>query len=552
MSYRIRPDATVRTNVRRLVRRELARALAALDEPGALGLQETVHDVRKRCKKVRGRPPAGAPRARRRSTGAPTPRCATRPASCRPSATPTRRSATFDELIAATHGDRLPGGALDGVRAGLVGARHEAERADACAPARRAAERLARVRERVERWSPDDDVAILLSGLVATTTGRGRRAFRALARRSAPTRPSTSGASAPSTAGTTPGCCSPVAPSALGPLAKRLKDLSDGLGDEHDLAVLRGTILAAPADFGGRRASEAIALDRRRAGRTCRTAATASARGSTPSRPRAFGGARRAATGRRGTRSAASARSGRSTTWRASPRSPRRATASCRRATSCGRSTTRRSIPRSARSPMRPNGRSGRRSPSRARPGPRRPPRAVSEPLLELEIGPGAPEERQGLRVLDDGRLEYRGHVDVDLDAGGQAELARPARLAPALDLHGARAGRAAPRDRRGGRPAAARRVRPRHPSDPSAGARLALRVGDRMREVTIHGWPGTRVAALERLWRRLFELHQPPGETSVWRVWTDGGPVERLVDAEVAQVPVLAAALRASPSTQR
>ena len=54
MSYRIRPHATVRTNVRRLVRRELARALAALDDPGALGLQETVHDVRKRCKKLRG------------------------------------------------------------------------------------------------------------------------------------------------------------------------------------------------------------------------------------------------------------------------------------------------------------------------------------------------------------------------------------------------------------------------------------------------------------------------------------------------------------------
>ena len=51
--------------------------------------------------------------------------------------------------------------------------------------------------------------------------------------------------------------------------------------------------------------------------------------------------------------------------------------------------------------------------------------RAVSEPLIELEIGPGAPEERQGLRVLDDGRLEYRGDVEVDLDAGGQAELRR-------------------------------------------------------------------------------------------------------------------------------
>ena len=51
----------------------------------------------------------------------------------------------------------------------------------------------------------------------------------------------------------------PVAPSALGPLAKRLKDLSDGLGDEHDLAVLRGMILASPADF-GEGAEAAIAL----------------------------------------------------------------------------------------------------------------------------------------------------------------------------------------------------------------------------------------------------------------------------------------------------
>jgi len=47
----------------------------------------------------------------------------------------------------------------------------------------------------------------------------------------------------------------------------------------------------------------------------------------------------------------------------------------------------------------------------------------VSEPLVELEIGPGPPERRQGLRVLDDGRLEYRGDVAVDVDAGGHADL---------------------------------------------------------------------------------------------------------------------------------
>ena len=314
MSYRIRPDATVRTNVRRLVRRELARALAALDEPGALGLQETVHDVRKRCKKVRGvlrlaRPGLGAEYGRANAEV----RDAARELSPLRDAHATL--ATLDELIASTHGERAAGGALDDAREALVRRADEAERADASRAPASAAEGLARVRDRVGRWSPDDDVAILPSGL-SRNHGRGRRAYRA---------------SLADPRGEAfhewrkrakygwyhARLLQPVAPSALGPLAKRLKDLSDGLGDEHDLAVLRGMILASPADFGDG-AEEAIAL-RSPCGATCRTAATASARGSTPS-GRGPSGSAWAATGRRGTRSAASARWGRSTTWRASPR----------------------------------------------------------------------------------------------------------------------------------------------------------------------------------------------------------------------------------------
>jgi hypothetical protein len=171
----------------------------------------------------------------------------------------------------------------------------------------------------------------------------------------------------------------------------------------------------------------------------------------------------------------------------------------------------------------------------------------VSEPLVELEIGPGPPERRQGLRVLDDGRLEYRGDVDVGIDAAGHAEL-RTVPLEwrwqwtytePELDaLRQAIAAADDPPLRAEYGPD----TRAIHPQEHI----WRLRVGDRVREVTIRGWPGTRVGALEGLWRRLFELHQPPGETSVWRVWTDDGPVERLVDGEVAQVPVLAGALRA------
>ena len=224
--------------------------------------------------------------------------------------------------------------------------------------------------------------------------------------------------------------------------------------------------------------------------------------------------ARRADQGDAGRRRHASARA----------RSPRRPTASCRRATSSGRSTTRPSTPRSARSPPRPSGRSGRRSPSpgppgrppapapaRRSPSPRRPgARAVSEPLLELEFGGG----EQGLRVLDDGRLEYRGDVDVDVGADGRACSCGRVPLAwreqwtytePELaELRAAIAAADEP---------------PLAGSYGSADGVIhadrhvwRLHIGHRVREVAIEGWPRTRVAPLERLWRLLFALHKPPG----------------------------------------
>ena len=170
LSYRIRPGSSVRKNVRRLARRELDRSLAALDEPGELGLEETVHDVRKRCKKVRGvlrlaRPGLGREYARA-NAGV---RDAARELSALRDAHATL--ATFDELVAATHADRADGTRWRGcggawpARAGAAGDA-DAERALAVA-----AERLAAVRRRAPRWSPDDDVAILL--------GRARGELRA-------------------------------------------------------------------------------------------------------------------------------------------------------------------------------------------------------------------------------------------------------------------------------------------------------------------------------------------------------------------------------------
>ena len=257
MSYRLRPDTSVRKNVRRLARRELDRSLAALDEPGELGLAETVHDVRKRCKKVRAvlrlaRPGLGQEYSRA-NAGV---RDAARELSGLRDAHATL--ATFDELVAATHGDAADGGTLERVRRGLAARAGAAGDADAEPALADAAERLAEVRRRVPRWSPGDDVEVLLGGLEANYA-RARRAFRlslddpddeALHEWRKRTKYGWHHVK----------LMDPVAPSALGPMAKRLKDLSDGLGDDHDLAVLRALIVAAPRDFGGAASKEAVAL----------------------------------------------------------------------------------------------------------------------------------------------------------------------------------------------------------------------------------------------------------------------------------------------------
>ena len=171
----------------------------------------------------------------------------------------------------------------------------------------------------------------------------------------------------------------------------------------------------------------------------------------------------------------------------------------------------------------------------------------MSEPLLELEIGPGPPDGRQGLRVLEDGRVEYRGDVDVTVGARGQAELT-PVPLAwrhqwtyAPDELDALRRAMAAADD-----PPLRAEYGPDTRAIHAQEHIWRLHLGDRVREVTVHGWPGTQVAPLEELWRQIFALHPPPAETSVWRVWTADGTVELAVDREVEQEPALAGALRA------
>lgn len=53
MSYRLKPDKTVQKNTRRIAREQIDKAIAEINDP-ELDRHEAIHQIRKRCKKLRG------------------------------------------------------------------------------------------------------------------------------------------------------------------------------------------------------------------------------------------------------------------------------------------------------------------------------------------------------------------------------------------------------------------------------------------------------------------------------------------------------------------
>lgn len=53
MGYRLKPDKTVQKNIRRIAREQIDKALGEINDP-ELDRHEAIHQVRKRCKKLRG------------------------------------------------------------------------------------------------------------------------------------------------------------------------------------------------------------------------------------------------------------------------------------------------------------------------------------------------------------------------------------------------------------------------------------------------------------------------------------------------------------------
>jgi hypothetical protein len=163
------------------------------------------------------------------------------------------------------------------------------------------------------------------------------------------------------------------------------------------------------------------------------------------------------------------------------------------------------------------------------------------EPLLQLDIQQG-----QALRVFADGRYEFRGDVLPRLGEDGRVKLDRvPLRwrlqwtFTPE-EMEQLRAAIDAADDPP---------LRDRYTAPGSIHGRdltWTLRTSGRRAHVVVEGWPAAQAPALERLYRRLFEIHRPEGETSTWRLWTGAGVAEKLVTCEPGSVPALRGILAA------
>lgn len=250
MGYQLEWDETISEGVRRIASEQLDNAFDALHDAGSTGVEEAVHDVRKRCKKLRGlvrlvRPAMGS---HYRNANVMFRDAARELSSIRDAHA---LLATFDDLVAGTVA-HIPADGIAGVRQGLsdrAAAASQAVQGAGDGRIVRACELLEAARDDIDDWPLADDIAVVVGG-AEKTYKRGRERFSECV-------------SAPSSEQLHQWrkrvkyswyhirLLHEAAPSVLDPLASRLHDLSDALGDDHDLAVLSAQLQAEPTAFGG-------------------------------------------------------------------------------------------------------------------------------------------------------------------------------------------------------------------------------------------------------------------------------------------------------------
>lgn len=257
MDFRIESGAPVAAEVRRIAHEQTTAALDGLADVDRGDAVARIHDSRKRCKKVRGlvrlvRPALG----RHYAIANETYRDAARELSQYRDAQ--ALLGTFDELL------DVAGGHLAADRAAPVRERlvEESDRATSdvdgtAAPIGRALNLLEEARAQINEWSLDATGWDAVVGGLQKTYRRGSVAlehavvsptaesFHDLRKRAKYTWYHHRLLEA-------------TAPSILQPLSKVWHDLSDSLGDAHDLAVLADRLLGDPDAHGGADAVDAV------------------------------------------------------------------------------------------------------------------------------------------------------------------------------------------------------------------------------------------------------------------------------------------------------
>ena len=255
MAYAFDVGETVPEAVQRITNEQVERAVSALEQASGDDLEAAVHDCRKRAKKLRGlirlvRPALGtAYRPANESF---------RHAGRELSGLRDAHAAltTFDTLVAASP-DLLPERGVGGVRAGLASLTESATQDDQQVRTERAVDLFQAGRRHVARTKLDAKGWAAIGPGVERTYRAGRRA-RAEARRDTDPTVMHEWRKRAKDAWYHVRLLQDAAPSVLEPLEDRFHDLSDALGDAHDLVVISDRLHASPDDFGGKAQVRAV------------------------------------------------------------------------------------------------------------------------------------------------------------------------------------------------------------------------------------------------------------------------------------------------------
>lgn len=243
MSYRLELEEPILDGVRRIGREQSDKALQRLES--LEDLEADIHAVRKHCKKLRGLVrlvrPAIQPEYQRANTAF---RDAARELA--PMRDAHALLETFDDMVSVS---ATPTGRLDTVRKTLAeDSALAGERTDIEQRVGRAHELITAGASRIPSWEVDDPLEAIESGVEKTyKRGRNRLADSAAHDRAENRHQWRKRVKY--------GwyhirLVQSAAPSVLDPLAPAMHDLSDALGDDHDLSVLRARVESDPGRYG--------------------------------------------------------------------------------------------------------------------------------------------------------------------------------------------------------------------------------------------------------------------------------------------------------------